>query len=164
MIPLVLRARHFPVPDVALLRLTRRDGLSLPVAGAGASIGLQGPGGLPLRRYSLLACDDGWELAVRWDGASRGLARHLHRDLAVGGGIMAHPPGPGMQIDRRAPRVLAIAGGIGITPFLSLGVRARQLGVPFELHHIHRWSGEPPLGGALRRIKPARHGSGDASS
>jgi len=89
------------------------------------------------RHYSL--CGDRWEsnayeVAVLNEPASRGGSRFVHEDLAVGDMIAVGTPRNNFRLSQ-ANRYEFIAGGIGITPIMTMIVAAEQLGVDWRLHY-----------------------------
>jgi vanillate O-demethylase ferredoxin subunit len=126
--------------DACGLELRAADGAALPPFAAGAHIDLVLPGGLT-RQYSLCNAPSGadrYEICVLRAPDSRGGSRAVHEDLAAGQEIEISAPrnlfalAPG-----EAPAIL-IAGGIGITPILSMALALSAQGRPFELHYASR--------------------------
>ena len=122
--------------------LVRRIVLSgpLPSFQAGAHIRVQTPAGS--RAYSLLdlpgRCQD-WVLGVRLEEPSTGGSCHMH-GLAVGDTIQTTLPANQFPLTPGGP-VLLIAGGIGITPILSMAVACVREGRAFDLHYYGRAPG-----------------------
>ena len=126
--------------DIASFELAADDGRPLPAFGAGAHIDVQLPGGLT-RQYSL--CNDPQEthrylIAVLRDPASRGGSSALHDAVAVGQLLQISPPKNQFALAYAARRSLLLAGGIGITPLLSMAERLAQSGADFEVHYCTR--------------------------
>lgn len=112
----------------------------LPAFTAGAHIDLLLPNGLT-RSYSLLNAPQErhrYVIGVNKDGASRGGSRFMHETLRAGETLSIHPPRNNFPLDEGAARSVFIAGGIGITPMLSMIARARALGMPWQLHYAAR--------------------------
>lgn len=125
--------------DVVVLHLAAEDGAILPAFTAGAHIDLHLPNGL-IRQYSL--CDqpgafDNYRIGVLRDPASRG------------GSTAVHALKPGDQISISAPRnhfplvedsqdIVLLAGGIGITPILSMAQDMASLDRAFTMHYCAR--------------------------
>jgi vanillate O-demethylase ferredoxin subunit len=112
----------------------------LPVFTAGAHIDLLLPNGLT-RSYSLL--NDPQErhryvIGVNKDADSRGGSRYMHETLRAGDTLSINPPRNNFPLDERAPLSVFIAGGIGITPILSMIARARAIGMRWQLHYAAR--------------------------
>lgn len=135
--------KHFTLED--------EDGWELPPARAGAHIDLFLPGGL-LRTYSLCSGprhQTRYEIAVRRELDGRGGSRILHDSLAEGDTIGVSLPRGGLALPIGTRQVF-VAGGIGVTPFLSAADELLHRGDRnFILHVLAR--GEPPL---ARQLAP----------
>ena len=127
--------------DVLRIRLIAPDGATLPRWTPGAHIDVEcGDSGI-MRQYSL--CGDPaqagcWEIAVLNDPHSRGGSRWLHQSLRAGQRLRVRGPRNHFHFDEAAPRVVLIAGGIGITPIAAMALRARDRGLDYELHYSGR--------------------------
>ena len=133
-------------PDVKLFSLVDPDRWELPPFRAGAHIDLRLPGGM-VRTYSLCndpADDKCYRVAVKREPAGRGGSAKLHDQVRVGDMIGVSLPRGGLILDAAISRFIFVAGGIGITPFLSAAALLLRTGRPdFTLHLLAR--GEPPL-------------------
>lgn len=116
---------------------------SLPAFSAGAHIDLHldTPQGLLVRSYSLL--NDPREthrycLGINRDAHSRGGSSHVHAGLRVGDSLTISAPRNHFPLDETAPHNVFIAGGIGITPLLSMIARSQALGTPWTLYYTAR--------------------------
>jgi vanillate O-demethylase ferredoxin subunit len=112
----------------------------LPPFTAGAHIDVHLPNGL-LRSYSLLNAQDErhrYVIGVNKDAQSRGGSRHVHEALRAGDTLAIGAPRNNFALDERAPHSVFIAGGIGITPLMSMIRRLRALGRPWQLHYAAR--------------------------
>ncbi|AKK27223.1 PDR/VanB family oxidoreductase [Mycobacterium sp. EPa45] len=127
------------VPGIRTLTLADRDGAVLPSFTPGSHLviecaeranaySLTGPSNAP-REYvvSVLECPQG-----------RGGSRWIHRELAVGDTVVAHPPRSAFAPVLRARRHLLIAAGIGITPIISHLRSARQWDRDVRLLYVFR--------------------------
>jgi ferredoxin-NADP reductase len=111
--------------DVVEILLVDPAGDPLPEWEPGAHVALQLPGGLT-RQYSLCGADreDGtWTVAVHRSPTSRGGSSYVHDELGIGSLIPVEGPYNNFPLVE-ADRYLFIAGGIGITPILTM---VRQL-------------------------------------
>jgi vanillate O-demethylase ferredoxin subunit len=147
-------------------RRRRRQGrLALKVAAKSAeglgicSFDLVAPGGGPLppfaagahidvflgdgriRQYSL--CNDPaethrYQICVQREPQSRGGSRALHDEVKAGHRIDVSLPKQRFPLDPLARRSLLVAGGIGITPLISMAEHLSRTGAPFELHYCTR--------------------------
>jgi vanillate O-demethylase ferredoxin subunit len=107
---------------------------------AGAHIDVHLPGGL-LRSYSLLNDPQEthrYRIGVNRDAHSRGGSRHMHEQLRTGTLLTISTPRNLFAMDETSPFNLFIAGGIGITPMLSMIARSQALGTPWRLHYAAR--------------------------
>ncbi|WAJ39154.1 PDR/VanB family oxidoreductase [Pseudomonas sp. GOM7] len=140
MIEVIIRAMRLEAEGILGLELVAADGAPLPPFEAGAHIDLHLPNGL-IRQYSL--CNDPAErqryrIAVLRDAASRGGSQAVHESLRIGQRLSIGAPRNLFALDEQAPRSLLLAGGIGITPLLSMAWRLHALGADFELHQCVR--------------------------
>ena len=115
-------------------------GEHLPPFEAGAHIDLHLPGGL-VRSYSL--ANDSRErhrylLGVLKDKASRGGSRCVHEQLRVGTVLTTSAPRNHFPLHKEAEHSVLIAGGIGITPILSMARCLQALGRSFEVIYLAR--------------------------
>lgn len=127
-------------PSLRHLRLEAADGTALPPSGAGAHVLLSLPGATRIHRnaYSLTnppGTRSGYDIIVRRVPASRGGSAAVHERLKVSDLLDAQPPGNLFAPVRGARHHLMIAGGIGITPFLSYlqDVGVRQTGATLHV-------------------------------
>lgn len=140
---------HALTPDgegVLLVDLRPADaGTVLPPFDAGAHIDLH-LGGL-IRQYSLVgAADerDRYLIAVLHDPDGRGGSAAVHR-LAVGDRLAISPPRNAFRPDPDADHSILIAGGIGVTPLVSMAETLHRRGDSFELHVYTRTPQSLPL-------------------
>lgn len=134
----VIGRRH-EADDVLSLRLADPAGAPLPAFTPGAHIALRLGEDL-VRQYSLCnGPDDGdaYSIAVKREARSRGGSAAVHR-LAEGDVVGAIAPVNAFAVDWSAPHLVLLAGGIGITPLLSMARHAVQRGHSFELHYFAR--------------------------
>lgn len=93
--------------------------------------------GVLSRHYSL--CGDRWdahvyEVAVLREPNSRGGSHYIHDELSVGDMLTIGTPRNNFHLTQ-AKRFEFIAGGIGITPIMTMIAAAEQLGVDWRLHY-----------------------------
>lgn len=170
--------------DVLGVELRAPDGGELPPFAAGAHLDLHLPGGL-CRQYSLVNPPlerHRYVLGVGLAAASRGGSAFVHRRLAVGDRLQASEPRSLFGVAPAAREHLFIAGGIGVTPILSMvhwceaqgwpwrllycvRTRARAAyawtlaphGARVRLHVDEESDGPPDLRGWLRSAAPGAH-------
>ncbi|MEJ8812934.1 PDR/VanB family oxidoreductase [Variovorax ureilyticus] len=112
----------------------------LPAFTAGAHIDLHLPNGL-LRSYSLLNAPGErhrYLIGVNKDAKSRGGSRYMHEVLRSGETLTIGAPRNNFPLDETSPMNVFIAGGIGITPMMSMIARSQELGTPWRLHYAAR--------------------------
>jgi ferredoxin-NADP reductase len=133
-------------PDIKLFTLTDPDGWELPPFKPGAHIDLHLPGKM-IRTYSLCndpAEDTCYQVAVKREAAGRGGSVMLHDEIKVGDTIGVSLPRGGLDLPDDVTRFAFVAGGIGVTPFLSAAAFLKRTGRPtFTLHLMTR--GRLPL-------------------
>jgi ferredoxin-NADP reductase len=123
---------------------------------AGCHIDLHLPNGL-VRSYSLV--NDQREraryvIAVNKDAASRGGSRFIHETVRVGGIITISHPRNNFALHEHAAQSVLIAGGIGITPLLSMIRRLEALGRSWELFYAARTRRAAAFVDALKAVRP----------
>jgi phthalate 4,5-dioxygenase reductase subunit len=124
--------------DVHEFELARAGGGSLPPAEPGAHITLLTPNGLT-RRYSV--CNRPGEtavyrIAVKREAQGLGGSRSLVDQVQMGDPVSVSPPANYFPLGMDAPSYWLIAGGIGITPILSMARALRQRGAAFRLLYL----------------------------
>ena len=145
-------------PDIKVFSLVDPDRWELPPFRPGAHIDLHLPGGM-VRTYSL--CNDPADntrylVAVKRERDGRGGSVQLHDEIKVGDSIGVTLPRGGLGLDKDITHHVFVAGGIGVTPFLSAAAFLRRSGRPdFRLHLVAR--GEPPLGELLAPLMKTGH-------
>ncbi|NUP28008.1 MAG: oxidoreductase [Nocardia sp.] len=115
------------------------SGADLPAWEPGAHLALHLPNGL-VREYSL--CSDPsdrsrWTVAVLRTPDSRGGSTHIHDLLPVGGLLEIEGPRQNFALDTAARHIL-VAGGIGITPILSMVRTLHRAGANWTLLYTGR--------------------------
>jgi phthalate 4,5-dioxygenase reductase subunit len=119
--------------------LVAPDGGDLHPFTAGAHLAVRTPSGA-MRHYSL-ANDpretDRYVLGVKAEAGGRGGSRSLAEETAEGDTLAVSAPKNDFTLEP-APAYLLIAGGIGITPILSMARQLKRLGTPFKLIYCTR--------------------------
>ena len=127
--------------DIRLFELVQPDGTDLPPFTAGSHVTVQVPAGLP-RKY--LLCNDPTErhrylIAVKREGEGRGGSISLFDEGREGDTLPTSLPDNAFPLPDKAQAYLFIAGGIGITPIMSM---IRSLGdfpsLPWKLYYLTR--------------------------
>ena len=152
--------------------LVEADGSELPPFTPGSHIKVQAPNGA-LRKYSL--CNSPadrlrYVIAVKRDAAGQGGSVSMVDDARAGDILPTSLPDNAFPLVEHARRYLLIAGGIGITPILSM---IRSFGelppAPWSLHYLTR---SPETTGfleelgapALRKQVKIHHDHGDPAN
>ncbi|MBB2493545.1 PDR/VanB family oxidoreductase [Aquipseudomonas ullengensis] len=140
MITVTISAMRLEAREILSLELVRPNREPLPAFEAGAHIDLHLPDG-QVRQYSL--CNPPGEcqrycIAVLKDPASRGGSKCVHESLRVGQQLQISAPRNLFPLVQHSGRSLLFAGGIGITPILSMAQYLSQQGADFELHYCAR--------------------------
>ncbi len=135
-----IRVATWEAPDIISYEMKSLDGSPLPPFTAGAHIDLLLPNGL-VRSYSLL--NDQTErhryvIAVQKDPASRGGSKWVHENFHVGDIARIAKPQNNFPLNETAESSIFIAGGIGITPIISMIARLSSLGRKWELVYCAR--------------------------
>lgn len=138
----LITAMRLVAQDIVSVEMVNAYGSELPAFAAGSHIDVHLPNGL-IRQYSLFNNPEErsrYCIGVLKDAASRGGSKVVHEALRVGQMLRISEPRNLFALDEGAPRSLLFAGGIGITPILSMAQRLSQLGADFELHYSSRSS------------------------
>jgi ferredoxin-NADP reductase len=125
-------------------RLRRPDGAPLPAWSAGAHIQpmLCWPDGRRQQRHYSLVGAPGvgadYRIAVLLDANGQGGSRLLHEHVKVGDVLVVDGPFNSFSLAAGEARTVLIAGGIGITPLVSMAHQLSADARPFELHYLAR--------------------------
>ncbi len=143
-------AETFPVRVRAVAELTDRirsyelvpadKGTTLPPFTAGAHIAVRLPSGTE-RQYSLYndpANARASAIAVQREDGGRGGSAEVHKSLHVGDVVTVSAPKNLFGLDESAAHSLLIAGGIGITPILSMARTLRRAGKAYTVVYLAR--------------------------
>jgi vanillate monooxygenase ferredoxin subunit len=116
--------------------LGREDEGDLPTFEAGAHIDIKLPSGL-VRQYSLCRLQSDsryYEIAVLKDPQSRGGSEEVHA-LQIGDVVEISEPKNHFPLVNPNKKALLIAGGIGVTPLLTMAQTLQALETTFEFHY-----------------------------
>lgn len=149
---LVVEQIDEPLPGVKRLTLVDQDHWRLPAFRPGAHIDLHLKKGL-VRTYSL--CNNPadcrrYVVAVKREATGRGGSIYIHDQLCKGQVIRVSVPRSGLDFSTEAMNIF-IAGGIGITPFVS-AIRTPEL--EGKSDYVLHWAsmGKPSL---IDMLEPA---------
>jgi ferredoxin-NADP reductase len=149
---------HAEAAGVRSLILAAREGRSLPAWAPGAHIDVVLSRDL-VRQYSLssvsgragVAEEAGWRIAVLREPDGRGGSAYLHDRVRAGDTLMVSAPRNTFALDLDAPRLVFVAGGIGITPILPMLGAAEEEGVDWQLLYLGRSAESMAFTGELAR-------------
>ena len=133
-----------PLNDlVTRFEFQRRDGAEFPPFSGGAHtvVSMNDNGRSRLNPYSLMSDPadlSTYAISVRRDDEGRGGSLYMHRNVSVGDVMTITFPVNLFSLDLRARKHVFLAGGIGITPFMSMIAQLERLGGGWELHYACR--------------------------
>ncbi len=140
--PMIVRVakKTSEATDICSFELTDPGGGKLPDFTAGSHIDVHVGDGL-VRQYSL--CNkpgdlDCYRIAVKNEPQSRGGSRAMHDRVQEGDSLTISAPRNNFLLNENADHTVLIAGGIGITPLLSMALRLHALERSFELQYFSR--------------------------
>lgn len=155
----VLRVQQkaWEADGITSVRLVDPSGDALPTWKPGAHLALHLPNGL-VREYSL--CSDPhdttqWTVAVLRVKDSRGGSTHIHDGLAVGAHLPVDGPRNAFHLED-APKHFLIAGGIGITPIITMARELDARGADWSLLYTGRSRQTMAFLGAAQRLARER--------
>jgi ferredoxin-NADP reductase len=131
----VIKERNDAADGVVSLVLEHPAGCDLPAWTPGAHIDLVLTADLT-RQYSL--CGDAgdrrsWRIAVLLEPAGRGGSDYVHNQVRAGDKVVVRGPRNNFELEPAA-QYRFIAGGIGITPILTMIAKAEDAGAEWTLH------------------------------
>jgi reductive dehalogenase len=139
-IPVLLKSREDMTADTVKFEFAAANGSSLPPFDAGAHIDVVIAPEY-LRQFSLAgdpADQSRYVVGVQREPQGRGGSLLMHRSFREGRRVFVSPPRNHFPLDETATRTLLFAGGIGVTPLITMAHRLHALGRPFTLHYSSR--------------------------
>jgi ferredoxin-NADP reductase len=136
----VVKRKWQNADGVISFELADRDGKHLPTFQPGAHIDVHLPNGL-VRQYSLTNGPGelmSYIIGVKQESASKGGSKVLVETVREGDVLAISEPRNNFPLRRDATRTLLIAGGIGITPLLSMARFLDKSSLPYQLHYFTR--------------------------
>jgi ferredoxin-NADP reductase len=109
--------------------------------GSHVVVEMQGPEKTYRNAYSLISDPNHpaeYKIAVRLEDESRGGSVFMHQQVQPGDELLISPPANLFSPDWRAKKHVLIAGGVGITPFMSYLPELKRRKANFELHYLFR--------------------------
>lgn len=139
--PLKLKLTHASAENALIRVMTFQSepGSTLPIYTAGAHIEFD-LGSAGTRSYSLIdwpSASDGYTVAVQLEQTGEGGSQAMHA-MAEGQVVSTTPPKNDFPLQDSQSPVLLLAGGIGITPMISMATQLQQQAHPFKLHYTAR--------------------------
>ncbi|MHA6297212.1 PDR/VanB family oxidoreductase [Devosia sp. CAU 1758] len=136
----MVRRKWQSADGVTGFELADRDGKHLPTFQPGAHIDLHLPNGL-VRQYSITNGPgdlSSYVIGVKQESASKGGSKVLVETVREGDVLAISEPRNNFPLRRDATRTVLIAGGIGITPLLSMARFLDKSSLNYELHYFTR--------------------------
>ena len=147
-----LVAIRYAAEQVHLYEFRPVSGAPVPRFTAGAHVDLHLPNGL-VRQYSIANGEEErhrYLLGVKREAEGRGGSRFIHDELRVGAVLAVGGPRNNFPVVEAAAHSVFVAGGIGVTPIVSMIARLRALGRSWELHYAVRRRSEAAFFDELR--------------
>jgi vanillate monooxygenase ferredoxin subunit len=139
-IPVHVTSASTAAQGIRLLKLAALDGSPLPRYEPGSHIDLHLAPGV-IRQYSLCGPHgdtSSYAVAVKLEPESRGGSRLVHDMLDVGSQLQISAPRNNFPMASDARHSVLVAGGIGITPLISMARALQAEGHSFELLYFCR--------------------------
>ncbi len=155
---LKLRQIRLEAQDICSYEFVAADGGYLPAFTAGSHIDLHLPENR-VRSYSLANAPgavDHYVIAVQREVEGRGGSAWMHDSLRVGQVLTAKSPNNQFPLDEEANESVFIAGGIGITPVLSMIERLEAIDRPWRLFYAARTKAGAAFHNRLRQLDHGR--------
>lgn len=127
-------------PRIRRIELVGTGGGALPPFSAGAHLDLELPNG-ETRSYSLLnapGAADRYVIGVLRETESTGGSAFVHERLEPGDVLRSSAPINHFPLTETGDVYVLIAGGIGVTPLMSMATRLAELGKDYVLHYCAR--------------------------
>lgn len=138
--------------------LVAKDGETLPKIEAGAHLVFHLDNGLT-RYYSLYDSpgdSQSYHVAVLKDVNSRGGSEFIHDNFKTLDQVLVSGPKNNFPVSDKTKKAVLIAGGIGVTPIISMARHCFQNKIPLALHYCARARDEAAFVELLEQIEPYR--------
>ncbi|QOZ31660.1 PDR/VanB family oxidoreductase [Bradyrhizobium sp. CCBAU 53421] len=131
-----IRRIHYVATEIVSIELEPATPNELPSASAGSHVDVHVSDRI-IRQYSV--CNDParsgyYRLAILNDPHSRGGSRTIHETFREGMIVKIGRPRNKFELVEDGGRAILLAGGIGITPLLSMAYRLQAIGGDFDFH------------------------------
>lgn len=126
---------------VKVFRLSAKDNRALPAFEAGSHLPINinlSEKNTVLRHYSIISSNqnkDFYDIAVQQEEQGRGGSNYLHKQLKIGDVLHTKQPVNAFSLSSTGKHHILIAGGIGITPILSMLRQLSENNESVELHY-----------------------------
>lgn len=140
MIDVLIKKKNIEANGIVSFELTNVDDKKLPEAAPGAHIDVLVSRDIT-RQYSIYNDSkktNSYKIAVLKDPNSRGGSTALHENIKEGDVISISEPRNLFELNYDAPSYILVAGGIGITPILSMAEDLQFKNRSFSLHYFTR--------------------------
>lgn len=155
----VVRNIRAETPDIRSFVLERPDRGPLPPFQAGAHVDVEPVPGL-VRQYSLVgnpADRSRYLIGVKKEPQSRGGSSAMHSTVCEGSKLRISQPKNNFALKQTSGRRLLLAGGIGVTPLLSMAQVLHDEKAPFELHYLTRTNNDLAFQRFLSHVAWEKH-------
>ena len=153
----VARKHETAAGILAIDLMAAEDDVQLATFQPGDHIDVHLPGSL-VRQYSLTngpGETSRYRIGVKRAPDSAGGSRALHDEVEVGDTLLVSEPRHGFPLRRNVPKTMLVAGGIGITPILSMAQALDRMGLEFELHYFAGGEAEVAFTDVLGGLGPS---------
>ncbi|HSF91386.1 MAG TPA: cytochrome P450, partial [Paracoccaceae bacterium] len=135
-----IASRNVAATDIVSLEVQSLDGTPLPAFDAGAHVDIYVQSGI-IRQYSLTGDpkdQSKYRLGILLDPNSRGGSVAIHNTFKQGSTIRVARPRNNFPLSVGNGHTILFAGGIGITPMLSMAYALEAAGASWEMHYCGR--------------------------
>jgi vanillate monooxygenase ferredoxin subunit len=139
-IDVVVKRKRMEADDICSLELAACDGGRLPSFSPGAHIDVRVTPDI-VRQYSLCNSpdeNDRYLIAVLRESNSRGGSTAIHEQIREGSSLQIGEPRNHFPLAHDAKCSILLAGGIGITPILSMAQQLSAVGAHLQMHYCAR--------------------------
>ena len=155
MINIKVAAIEQVTPLVKHFTFVKDDGSAFPAFSGGSHVVVSFDIGGRVHRnpYSLMGSPDdtsAYHISVRRQEKSRGGSIFMHESVTVGMQLKITYPVNLFSLAKKGRKHILIAGGIGITPFMSQIADLKRIGADFELHYAFR---SPEHGAFVKQLE-----------
>jgi vanillate O-demethylase ferredoxin subunit len=143
--------------DIRLFEIAPEGGVKPAEPGAHLDIALVVGGSPQTRSYSIVAADEtSWRIAVKLCAEGRGGSAAMFR-LEPGAQLTISAPQNNFALEYDHGDYLLLAGGVGVTPLITMARALRQAGKAYRFVHVARSRAEAAFVDALSAAHGARY-------